>query len=190
MDGFWNEMARLGKDRNPYRAGFLQFVGVAETREKAWELYREAAEYFYGRCLHVDPMWATPPGYITEPTQRAGLQSQVGRAATASARSRARATEMRDIVDLGYVIIGSPDEVAAQLAEVANTLNVGHLMLLLQFGNMGKELVKYNTRMFAEQVMPKLRPMFAAWEDRWWPQPMARAERADVPAFLPGLAAE
>ena len=35
MQGFWDEMARLGKDRNPDRAGFLQFVGVAETREKA-----------------------------------------------------------------------------------------------------------------------------------------------------------
>ena len=55
MDGFWDEMARLGKDRNPYRAGFLQFVGVAESREKAMELYREPAEYFYGRCLRVDP---------------------------------------------------------------------------------------------------------------------------------------
>jgi alkanesulfonate monooxygenase SsuD/methylene tetrahydromethanopterin reductase-like flavin-dependent oxidoreductase (luciferase family) len=41
MDGFWAEMSRLGKDRNPYRAGFLQFVGVAESREKAMELYRE-----------------------------------------------------------------------------------------------------------------------------------------------------
>ena len=32
--------------------------------------------------------------------------------------------------------------------------------------------------------------MFAEWEDRWWPQPMAQAQRADVPAFLPKLAAE
>jgi hypothetical protein len=39
-------------------------------------------------------------------------------------------------------------------------------------------------------VMPKLRPMFAEWQDRWWPQPMARDERAAVPAFLPDLAAE
>ena len=68
MDGFWREMARLGKDRNPNRAAFLQFVGVAETREKALELYREPAEYFYGRCLFTDPMWASPPGYITEAT--------------------------------------------------------------------------------------------------------------------------
>ena len=101
MDGFWTEMARLGKDRNPYRAGFLQFVGVAETREKAMELYREPAEYFYGRCLHIDPMWATPPGYVTEATQRAGMESQVGRAAASGARARAcGATEMKDIIDL------------------------------------------------------------------------------------------
>jgi alkanesulfonate monooxygenase SsuD/methylene tetrahydromethanopterin reductase-like flavin-dependent oxidoreductase (luciferase family) len=191
MDGFWREMARLGKDRNPYRAGFLQFIGVAETREKAWELYRGPAEYFYGRCLHTDPMWATPPGYITEATQRAGIESQVGRAAATSARARIRATEMQDIIDLGYVIIGSPDEVVAQLTEVATELNVGHLMLLLQFGNMGKDLAQYNTKLFAEQVLPKLRPLFSEWEDKWWPQPMVSTERAEVAAFVPrSLAAE
>ena len=190
MDGFWREMGRLGKDRNPNRAAFLQFVGVAETREKALELYREPAEYFYGRCLHVDPAWASPPGYMTEGTMRAGMTSQVGRAAANSARSKMRATEMKDIVDLGYVIIGSPDEVVEQLTEVATELNVAHLMLLLQYGNMGKELAKYNTKLFAEKVMPRLQPLFAEWEDRWWPQPMEPAQRAEIPAFKPGLAAE
>ena len=66
------------------------------------------------------------------------------------------AREMDAIVEKGYVIIGSPDEVAAQLKEVATNLNVGHLMLLLQFGNMGKDLAKYNTKLFAEKVMPQL----------------------------------
>jgi hypothetical protein len=97
---------------------------------------------------------------------------------------------MNEIIDQGYVIIGSPDEVVEQLKEVATELNVGHLMLLLQFGNMGKELAKYNTRLFAEQVMPKLQPLFAEWEDPWWPQPMANDERAEVSAFLPRVAAE
>ena len=92
MQGFWDEMDRLGKDRNPYRAGFLQFVGVAESREQAMELYREPAEYFYGRCLRVDPRWAMPPGYITEATQRAGVVGQIGRAASLQARQQARAT--------------------------------------------------------------------------------------------------
>ena len=135
MEGFWAEMARLGKDRNPYRAGFLQFVGVAETREKAMELYREPAEYFYGRCLYTDPTLGDATGlrHGRRPCAPA-LQSQVGRAASLAAREQARnATEMEDIVERGYVIIGSPDEVVEQLTEVATSLNVGHLMLLLQY---------------------------------------------------------
>ena len=43
--------------------GFLQFVGVAETHRQAVELYKEPAEYFYGRCLHIDPRFASPPGW-------------------------------------------------------------------------------------------------------------------------------
>jgi len=197
MTGFWNEMARLGKDRNPYRAGFLQFVGVGESRQHAFDLYAEAAEYFYGRCLHVDPRWAVPPGYTSEGSQRAGIESQVKKAADANVRGKSTgerfasvAREMDAIVDQGYVIIGNPDEVAEQLREVADNLNVGHLMLLLQFGNMSKDLCRYNTKLFAEQVMPKLKGHFADWEDRWWPKPMDAAQRAEVPAFMPKLAAE
>ncbi|MGH7052536.1 MAG: hypothetical protein ACREFA_01765, partial [Stellaceae bacterium] len=68
---------------------------------------------------------------------------------------------------------------------VATTLNVGHLMLLLQFGSMGKDLAKYNTGLFAEKVMPQLRDLFAGWEDRWWPAPMAPAARARPAPFAP-----
>jgi alkanesulfonate monooxygenase SsuD/methylene tetrahydromethanopterin reductase-like flavin-dependent oxidoreductase (luciferase family) len=200
MKGFWDEMDKLGKDRNPYRAGFLQFVGVAETRSEALERYAEAAEYFYGRCLHIDPRFAAPPGYTTEATQRAGLQSQVMAAAEKSAQPgpqvvargvtpRSRPTDMKTIVDDGYVIIGSPDDVVEQLREVAINMNVGNLMMLLQYGNMSKELTKYNTKLFAEKVMPKLSPLFSEWEHKWWPKPMDGKARAEVPAFAPGMQA-
>ena len=97
---------------------------------------------------------------------------------------------MESIVDNGYVIVGSPDDVAEQLREVAVNLNVGHLMVLLQYGNMSKDLTRYNTRMFAEHVMPKLRDLHAGWDDRWWPKAMSGDLRAEVPAFRPSLAAE
>jgi hypothetical protein len=101
------------------------------------------------------------------------------------------AREMDAIVEKGYVIIGSPDEVAAQLRQVATDLNVGHLMLLMQFGNMGKDLAKYNTKLFAEKVMPQLTDVFSEWEDRWWPQPMTRDARAPLTPFRqPAMAAE
>jgi hypothetical protein len=40
---------------------------------------------------------------------------------------------------------------------VCKGLNVGHLMMLLQLGNMVRELAQYNTKMFAEKVMPRLK---------------------------------
>ncbi len=47
-----------------------------------------------------------------------------------------------------------------------------------------------NTKPFAEAVMPHLCKLFPDRRDRRWPQPMATAQRAAVPAFVPGLAAE
>jgi alkanesulfonate monooxygenase SsuD/methylene tetrahydromethanopterin reductase-like flavin-dependent oxidoreductase (luciferase family) len=180
LRGFWEEMSSLGKDLNPYRAGFLQFVGVAETREEAMALYREPAEYFYGRCLHLDPRFAAPPGYASEATQRARVQSMVQRAASEGGP----ATEMEGIVEQGYLIVGSPDEVADQLRQVATELGVGHLMLLLQFGNMGRDLALHNTELFAKRVMPQLADLFDdEWEDHWWPKPLAERAR---PRELPG----
>ena len=76
------------------------------------------------------------------------------------------------------------------MRELAKELHVGHLMCLLQFGNMGKQLTQYNTRIFAEKVMPQLKDMFDdEWEDRWWPKPMDPADTA-TPMARPGMAAE
>ena len=125
----WSGSART---RNPFRAGFLQFVGVAETREEALELYREPAEYFFNRCLHVDARWANPARLLErgDDARARGLagarrREQGHRRASRSARRR-----FEEIVDKGYVIIGSPDEVAEKLREVAVNMNVGQLMLL------------------------------------------------------------
>jgi alkanesulfonate monooxygenase SsuD/methylene tetrahydromethanopterin reductase-like flavin-dependent oxidoreductase (luciferase family) len=178
MRGYWAEMERLRKERNPYRAGFLQFVGVAETRAEAMKLYREPAEYFYGRCLHLDPRFATPPGYMTEASIRAKAESMVARAARASSSGPDHAMTFDRIVDEGYVIVGNPEEVAAKLREVATELNVGQMMLLCQFGNMSRELAGYNIRLFAERVAPELRGLFDdRWENRWWPKPLGADTR-------------
>lgn len=190
MDGFWRSMDELGKDRNPFRASFLQFVAVADSRAEAIELYREPAEYFYGTCLHVASRFATAPGYLEEASMRTRLQSQVVLAAGKNIRkdlvaaSTGSAITMEEIVAKGYVIAGSPDEVADQIREAATSLNVGHMMFLCQFGSMSKELTNYNTRLFAEKVAPQVRGLFEQeWENRWWPKVPPRSQRAS-PAEL------
>jgi hypothetical protein len=128
-----------------------------------------------------------PPGYSTEATLRSGLSSQVSAAAL---RAVARPTEMNDLVDAGYIVIGSPKQVIEQMIELSENLNVGNLMLLMQFGNMNKELTRYNSKLFAEQVMPTLKKFYSQWEHQWWPRPMDASLRADLPAYTPRAAAE
>ena len=100
-------------------------------------------------------------------------------------RSRSARPSFEEIVDQGYVIIGSPDEVAEKLREVAVNLNVGQLMMLLQYGNMSKELTFYNTELFAKRVAPQLRGLFEdKWENRWWPKPLPREDRSEPRAVV------
>jgi alkanesulfonate monooxygenase SsuD/methylene tetrahydromethanopterin reductase-like flavin-dependent oxidoreductase (luciferase family) len=165
MDSFWEAVERHGVDPNPFRAGFVQFVGIADSDAEAEKLYGEAGLYFFNRCLHIDPAYLNPPGYTSIATLRKSMPSQM----KAAAEMRDPDLTWKDIVDRGYIIAGSPETVVDQLKEVADTLNVGHLMVMLQFGNLPKETVLQNTQRFAQEVMPRLRDRFDEWEDRWWP---------------------
>ena len=62
MDGFWDFVAKGGHDPNPYRAGFLQLVVVAESDAKAEELYYPHIRYFYDKCLHILWDYQAVPG--------------------------------------------------------------------------------------------------------------------------------
>jgi alkanesulfonate monooxygenase SsuD/methylene tetrahydromethanopterin reductase-like flavin-dependent oxidoreductase (luciferase family) len=184
MGGFWDAVERLGVEPNPYRAGFLQFVAVADDDREAERLYSDAALYFYNRCLHLYPGFVNPPGYTTLATMRSQVESQVRLAA----RADRPALTWKDIVERRYVVAGSPDTVVEQLGEVADSMRVGHLMLLLHFGNLPKETVLANTERFAREVMPRLRPKFGEWEDRWFPRDMPGQLQAPAPLAEPATA--
>ena len=170
LKGFWEVVDQRQVDPNPYRVGFLQLVGVAETDAEAEKLYAPHADYFYNRCLHVYEGFADAPGYRTIPTLRRGFKAQFGAAA---AKARADLT-WKDFVEQGYVIGGSPSTVREQLSEAMKTMRVGHLMVLCHFGNMPLELTKRNTELFAKEIMPHMKQMWGDYEDRWWPEPAAQ----------------
>lgn len=177
LKGFWDVVDQRQIDPNPYRVGFLQLVGVAETDAEAERLYAPHADYFYNRCLHVYEGFADAPGYRTIPTLKRGFKAQFGADA-----SKARANlGWKDFVEQGYVIAGSPSTVRQQLSEAMTTMRVGHLMVLCHFGNMPPELTKRNTELFASEIMPHMKSMWGEYEDNWWPEPAA--QRA-IPAPL------
>jgi alkanesulfonate monooxygenase SsuD/methylene tetrahydromethanopterin reductase-like flavin-dependent oxidoreductase (luciferase family) len=184
IDGFWETVERLGAEPNPYRVAFLQFVGVAENDAEAEKLYAEPAQYFYNRCFHLHPGFVGPPGYASVATIRKGVRSQVRDSA---AQVQGKLLSWKEILDRGCVVAGSPATVVDRLNDMADRMKVGHLMLLMHYGNMSHETTLYNTTRFARDVMPKLRHRFNEWEDKWWPKQTLADIRKPAPI---GIAAE
>ncbi len=171
MDGYWQRVDDRGKDRSPYRAGFAQTIVVAESDAEAERDYREHIDYFYNRCLHVYPGFADAPGYRTIKTLKANVTSQMTRKAVGDVS----AMSWDQLVHDGYVIAGSPDTVVGQMKELIHTLRVGNIFCLIHVGNMPKEKCMRSTRLFAEEVMPRLRNEWPdhAEDDRFWIHPLA-----------------
>jgi alkanesulfonate monooxygenase SsuD/methylene tetrahydromethanopterin reductase-like flavin-dependent oxidoreductase (luciferase family) len=177
MDGFWNHVESVGKESNPYQAGFLQFVAVSEDDAQAQEDYGEAGEYFYERCLHVYRGFAEAPGYRSLRSVESGLSGVLSQG-SGGQNMYQPGRGWKDYVAEGNIIAGSPESVTEQVRHLIKSLRIGHLMLLLQFGNMPRDKAMKNTRLFAEKVMPNLRDLWSEYEDRWWIKPLANERQA------------
>lgn len=175
FDRYWQRVEEMGAEPNPYRGGFLQLVCLADTDEEAEHLYSKHVDYFFNRCLHVADGFADAPGYRTEATIRAGVLAQVGKMAELVRFD----LDWKGFNEQGYVIAGSPATVRERIAEMVRSMNLGHLMVLLQIGSMPKDLTMHNTKLFAQEVLPYIKTIWdGEWEDKWWIHPL---EEAAVP---------
>jgi alkanesulfonate monooxygenase SsuD/methylene tetrahydromethanopterin reductase-like flavin-dependent oxidoreductase (luciferase family) len=57
----------------------------------------------------------------------------------------------------GYVVIGSPETVRQRLEDYAKKVGFGLLIANFSVGNAPREYTEKSMRLFADQVMPKLR---------------------------------
>lgn len=169
MDRYWDRVVQLKAEPNPYRAGFLQMVCLADSDKEAEKLYSKHVDYFFNRCLHVSDGFGDAPGYRTEATIRAGVLAQVGKHADLIRTN----LKWKDLNEQGYILAGTPASVAERLQEMIKKMNIGHLMVLCQIGSMPKDLTMRNTKLFAEKVMPVIHDMWDdKWRDDWWIQPL------------------
>jgi len=183
MDGYWDRVAKRGKDESPYRGAFAQIICVAETDREAEDLYSEHVRYFFNRCLHVYPGFADPPGYRTIKTLKSGFLSQL----TEDAMNRFPTLTWKELVDERFIIAGSPATVRQQMEEMIKGLHVGHVFCLFHNGNMPDWKTRQSSKLFADKVMPHLRNMWPEWlqDNRWWPAPLE--ERVHPEDSLPSL---
>lgn len=179
MDGYWAQVEAAGLDDNPYRAGFAQLVVVADTDSQAEQLYLPHIRNFYAKSLHVPSQMSAIPGFMSKKSMEYAISKNAGPVFKSVADPYA--ATWKDYVETsGRVIGGSPDTVVAKIEELARNLRVGHLMVILQIQSMDRELTSYNSRLFAEKVLPRIRNIWAreGYEDRWWPTGATRGQSA------------
>jgi alkanesulfonate monooxygenase SsuD/methylene tetrahydromethanopterin reductase-like flavin-dependent oxidoreductase (luciferase family) len=174
IDGYWNEVAKAGRDENPYRAGFAQLVVVGETDAEAEREYLPHIKNFFDKSLYIPGHHAMVPGYMTKQSMEF-LLKQSGSATPFTSLGNDFSWK-EHVENQGIVVGGSPSTVADRLREAVKTLRVGHLMVVLQIQSMTPEQTAKNTRLFAEKVLPKIRDIWddEGWVDHWWPSGATR----------------
>jgi alkanesulfonate monooxygenase SsuD/methylene tetrahydromethanopterin reductase-like flavin-dependent oxidoreductase (luciferase family) len=186
FDRYWELAEQMGRDLNPYRLAFLQVVAVSETDERAEREYAAHLQAHYRSGLGAIPGTAMAvPGYA-EPAAIEGMLRSGGHSGMLA---RMKTATYRELVDSQVAIVGSPATVADQIEAFVREFRIGNLLVMLQSGSMPRDLTEKNISLFAEEVLPRLRPIWDAegWENHWWPrgsgaatgaQPVAVAEVA------------
>lgn len=172
VDAYWEYVAKRGGNMNPHRMAFTQLVCCANSDKEAEEKYYDAVRYFY-RMNTLDPGFAGPPGYTSVRSVQA-MAEHVKSAGGLKPEDRARAQkgEMSfwEYDEKGYIIAGTPERVEQRIRELAKNLRIGQLIACLHMGDLAEDVAAMNTRLFGQQVIPKLRDLWADEPDHWTPQ--------------------
>jgi alkanesulfonate monooxygenase SsuD/methylene tetrahydromethanopterin reductase-like flavin-dependent oxidoreductase (luciferase family) len=145
-----DQAEKYGYEASGDQLGWAIPVYVAETDEIAKREARAHIEAFRNKFAKMPFEMLLPPGYLS--------MGSMKRVAAAKANLSMEMTlELLD--EQGMFIVGSAATVRERLAEAQKQIGFNHLLPLLQFGTLPHELTIKNAKMFAEQVMPQLRPL-------------------------------
>jgi alkanesulfonate monooxygenase SsuD/methylene tetrahydromethanopterin reductase-like flavin-dependent oxidoreductase (luciferase family) len=177
FDRYWDLVDRSGLPRNPYRVGFVQNVVVAETDERAELEYGRYVENAFRHGVGSVPgHFLGLPGYV-EPRGVETLLRDPGDLGLAAELSHATFSRL---ADTRSVIAGSPATVRDQIVDFVREFRIGNLLMMLQMGGMPHDLTMKNIDMFAEEVLPHLKPLWddGDWQNEWWPTGVPAPEGA------------
>jgi alkanesulfonate monooxygenase SsuD/methylene tetrahydromethanopterin reductase-like flavin-dependent oxidoreductase (luciferase family) len=138
---------KFGYEAAPEQLAFCVPCYVAESDEIARREAEPHLMWLFRTGLKTGP-FTIPPGYVSERSLKAMI--------TAGAKPFAELT-MDDLVNEGYVIVGSPDTVVEKLAHYTDVLHAGIMVSGAHWGDMPAEKVEKNMELFATQVMPQFR---------------------------------
>jgi alkanesulfonate monooxygenase SsuD/methylene tetrahydromethanopterin reductase-like flavin-dependent oxidoreductase (luciferase family) len=134
---------------------FMPLLYVGDTEAEAERGARELTWYLKAK---VEPQFRNPPGYVPVAATAAALKGDGD--ARARSNEGLRQVTMEQQRELGVVIYGTPDQVAAQIRlEYERVGGFDHLLMMMQAGFLDHKSTVRNMTLFAKEVYPQIRDL-------------------------------
>ena len=134
---------------------FMPIVYVGDTESEAERGVRELAWYLKAK---VEPQFRNPPGFV--PVAANVMAMRNGGNARSRTNDSLREVSLEEQRELGVVMYGTPDQVAAQIKrEYERVGGFDHLLMMMQAGFLDHKSTVSNMRLFAQEVYPQIRDL-------------------------------
>lgn len=150
FDGYRRAAEEIGNVPDPGKLALSIPIYVGETDERAHRDARQHVQWLFHKGLKQGPEIVMPPGYMSLSSMRGLLKAGMKPFSEQS---------YEDLLDEGYVVVGSPETVRTRLREMHDELGFGQLIGLFALGDMPHERTLASMELFASRVMPDLRPL-------------------------------
>lgn len=151
FNGVREAAERYGYQASPYQLAWAVPIYVAETDARAHEEAERHLLYLFHYLSHRPLDVYFPVGYVSVEDRVRMLKDKYARIAMS----------FRELEDKGYFLVGSPATVVDRLKALAAELRFARLIPFLHFGSLPADLTAKNMELFAREVMPALRPLYA-----------------------------
>ena len=147
--GYRDAALAAGYEAKPSQMGWAVPTYVAETDEQARRELEPHIEAFFNKFIKFPSLeMRLPPGYSSIASTKALM--------VAKFQARANAT-IDKLIEQGIIVCGSPKTVYERIAHCQREMGFGHLMAMLQIGSQPAEMTNRSMRLFADEVMPRLK---------------------------------
>jgi alkanesulfonate monooxygenase SsuD/methylene tetrahydromethanopterin reductase-like flavin-dependent oxidoreductase (luciferase family) len=149
FDIFREEANKHGYTADASQLGWSVKVYVAETDEQAYAEAEGHIMFHFNNHFIMPQHYLFPPGYIHEGSLARIMQAKAG-------LGKKDYFNFKDLVEKGYVIVGSPETVRQRIEKVQKELGFGILVVHMHSGNMPNFRTMKNIELFGRHVLPSI----------------------------------
>lgn len=149
LAAYKTQCREYGYEASPDQLGWAMPIYVAETDEIAKKESAEHIEALFNKFIKSPSQHKLPPGYSSLASYKAVMSGKM--------KVREQYLTADALIEQGMFLCGSPATVTEKLERYQAEMGFANVAGMLQFATLPAELTEKNLRLFAAEVMPKLK---------------------------------